>query len=128
VLVVAFGMHPHQLLMTCLEHLSVASHVVVIAREAEAVGMAAYEGGHRELLVAARCTTMNDNQIYSSHCSSVVQATRPLAHDTKKVVTVRVMMVAMYFSTLPIILDFDLMDLNINVNFKLNGSLIFSFF
>ena len=54
VTVVAFGMCANQLLMSCLVRRAVAGDVVVVAREAEAVLMAADERGHRERLVTAR--------------------------------------------------------------------------
>ena len=71
-LVVAFGMGTNQLLMARLERLSVAGNVVVVAREAEAVSMTAYQRRDRKRLVTSCRTAMNHNQINSSHSISVI--------------------------------------------------------
>ena len=67
VLVIALGMGTDELFVACLVDVAAAGDVVVVARETEAVGMATDELLYGEGLVAARRTTVNDNQIYSSH-------------------------------------------------------------
>ena len=66
-LVIALGVSTDELFMARLVSRTVASDVVVIARETEAVSMTADEGSYRERAVTARGTTMNDNEIDCSH-------------------------------------------------------------
>ena len=60
-LVIAPGVSPYELLVACLIHRAVAGDVVVIARESEAVGVTADECCHREVLVAAGGTAVDDD-------------------------------------------------------------------
>ena len=53
--IITLGVCTNQLLVACLVGRAVASDVVVVACEAEAVGMAADEGGHGEQAVAPSC-------------------------------------------------------------------------
>ena len=65
--VIAFGVGTDELFMARLVRPTVASDVVVITRETEAVSMTADESYYRERAVTARGTTMNDNEIDCSH-------------------------------------------------------------
>ena len=65
--VIALGVGTDELFMARLVRPTVASDVVVITRETEAVSMTADEGSHMEGAVTTRRTTMNDNEIDCSH-------------------------------------------------------------
>ena len=65
--VVPLGMSADELFVARLCDGAVAGDVVVVAGEAEAVAVVADELQERVAAVLARRTTMNDNQIYSSH-------------------------------------------------------------
>jgi len=67
VLVVAYGMGAHQLLVARLVGPAVAGDVVVVARESEPFRVTADEGCHGKVLVRARGRTVNDNQINVAH-------------------------------------------------------------
>ena len=62
---------------------TVASDVVVITRETEAVSMTADEGCHRERAVTARSTTMNDNEIDCSHDRQQLEASLTALHKER---------------------------------------------
>ena len=70
--VIALGVSTDELFMARLVCPTVASDVVVITRETEAVSMTAYQRRDRKRLVTPRRTAMNHNQINSSHCISVL--------------------------------------------------------
>ena len=67
VLVVAYGVSAHQLLVARLVGPTVAGDVVVIARESEPFRVTADEGCHGKVLVRARGRTVDDNQINVPH-------------------------------------------------------------
>ena len=67
VLVVAYGVGAHQLLVARLVGPTVAGDVVVIARESEPFRVTADEGCHGKVLVRARGRTVDDNQIDVAH-------------------------------------------------------------
>ena len=67
VLVVAYGVGAHQLLVARLVGPTVAGDVVVIARESEPFRVTADEGCHGKVLVRARGRTVDDNQINVAH-------------------------------------------------------------
>ena len=67
VLVVAYGVGAHQLLVARLVGTTVAGDVVVIARESESFRVTADEGCHGKVLVRARGRTVDDNQINVAH-------------------------------------------------------------
>ena len=67
VLVVAYGMGAHQLLVARLVGPTVAGDVVVVARESEPFRVTADEGSHGKVLVRARGRTVDDNQINVAH-------------------------------------------------------------
>ena len=67
VLVVVTGMGPGQVLVAGLVDLAVAGDVVVVAGESESCLVAGDEVLHRERTVFAGGTTVNHNQVYSSH-------------------------------------------------------------
>ena len=73
-LVIALGVSTDELFMACLVCRSVASDVVVIARETEAVSMTADKGGHRKRAVTACRATMNDNEMNGSHDRQLLEA------------------------------------------------------
>ena len=73
-LVIALGVSTDELFMACLIYRSVASDVVVVARETEAVSMTADKSGHRKRAVTACRTTMNDNEMNGSHDSQLLEA------------------------------------------------------
>ncbi len=66
-LVVAYGVGTHQLLVARLVGPTVAGDVVVIARESEPFRVTADEGCHGKVLVRARGRTVDDNQINVAH-------------------------------------------------------------
>ena len=67
VLVVAYGVGAHQLLVARLVGLAVAGDVVVVARESEAIRVTADECCHGKASVTARGRTVDDNQINVPH-------------------------------------------------------------
>ena len=74
VAVVALGMGAGELLVACLVDVAVAGHVIVVAREAEPIGVAADELQHAEGLVAARGAAVDNDQINLSHTVSLNDA------------------------------------------------------
>ena len=82
-LVIALGMGTDELFMARLVSRTVASDVVVIARETEAVSMTADKGSHRERAVTARGTTMNDNEIDCSHDRQQLEASLAALHKER---------------------------------------------
>ena len=83
-LVVASGMGADELFVARLIGCSVAGDVVVIARESEAVLMAADEGGHGKRTVTACRTTMDDDEMDGSHGSCLFYM--PAIHDVVVIV------------------------------------------
>ena len=69
VLVVVAGMGTGEVLVARLVQLAVTLDVVVVAGEAEAGVVAGDERRHGEVLRFARCTAVNNYQIYLSHCT-----------------------------------------------------------
>ena len=67
VLVVAYGVGTHQLLVARLVGPAVAGDVVVVAGESEPFRVTADEGCHGKVLVRARGRTVDDNQIDVAH-------------------------------------------------------------
>ena len=67
VLIVAYGVGAHQLLVARLVGPTVAGDVVVVARESEPFRVTADEGCHGKVLVRARGRTVDDNQINVPH-------------------------------------------------------------
>ena len=65
--VVAAGMGTYELLVACLGDGAVASDVVVVAGEPEAIRVTADEGCHGKALVAAGGAAVNNNQMNFSH-------------------------------------------------------------
>ena len=82
-LVIAFGVSTDELFMARLVCRTVASDVVVITRETEAVSMTADEGSHRERAVTARGTAMNDNEIDCSHDKQQLEASLTALHKER---------------------------------------------
>ena len=82
-LVIALGVGTDELFMARLVSRTVASDVVMIARETEAVSMTADEGSHRERAVTARGTTMNDNEIDCSHDRQQLEASLAALHKER---------------------------------------------
>ena len=60
-----------ELFVACLVDMAVAGYIIMIAREAEPVTVAAYELQHREGAVGTCGRTMYDNQIDLSHSFSL---------------------------------------------------------
>lgn len=83
-LVIAFGVGTNQILVARLIGRAVAGDVVVIARESEAVLMAADEGGHGKRTVTVCRTTMNDDEMDGSHGSCLYYT--PAIHDVVVIV------------------------------------------
>jgi hypothetical protein len=81
--VIAFGVGTDELFMARLVCPTVASDVVVITRETEAVSMTADEGCHRERAVTARGTTMHDNEIDCSHDRQQLEAIFAALHKER---------------------------------------------
>ena len=81
--VIAFGVGTDELFMARLVRPTVASDVVVITRETEAVSMTADEGCYRERAVTARGTTMNDNEIDCSHDRQQLEASLAALHKER---------------------------------------------
>ena len=67
VLVVAYGVGTHQVLVPRLVHLSVAGDVVVVAGEPEACVVPGYHVLHREPTVAPCGRAMDNDEINASH-------------------------------------------------------------
>ena len=67
VLVVAQGVGSDEVLVARLVDAAVAGDVVVVAGEAEAVGVASDEGFYGEGTVAARGAAMDEDEVYFSH-------------------------------------------------------------
>ena len=67
VLIVAYGVGAHQLLVARLVGPAVAGDVVVIARESEPFRVTADEGCYGKVLARARGRTVDDNQIDVAH-------------------------------------------------------------
>ena len=81
--VIAFGVGTDELFMARLVCPTVASDVVVITRETEAVSMTADESYYRERAVTARGTTMHDNEIDSSHDRQQLEAIFAALHKER---------------------------------------------
>lgn len=104
---------PHHFIWSPLMKLSVVREVVVIAAALPALrSVVVIQPLESERAVAPRGGAVNHNQINLSHR---LQSMRPMHDCTKNVETVSVMMVAMYFSTLPMTADLLLMNFNIIV-------------
>ena len=82
-LVISLGVGTDELFMARLVCRTVASDVVVITRETEAVSMTADEGCYRERAVTARGTTMNDNEIDCSHGRQQLEASLTALHKER---------------------------------------------